>query len=155
MRRDFKVEKLSDEFGQYELISKCEACGHERRALPRSLANICGWDAKLEDVTLRLRCSKCGERRCTARPLPATAPHKPLKRRRQMFERSVGVLLRRTTRVSCGSAVFFGQYLGSKRVNLRVFARKRALHLRPVARDLCELHCHSFLQPRVWGVCWP
>jgi hypothetical protein len=30
MRRGFKVEKLSDEFGQYELILKCGACGHER-----------------------------------------------------------------------------------------------------------------------------
>ena len=74
MRRGFKVEKLSDEFGQYELILKCAACGHERRILPRSLANVCGWDAKLEEVTRRLRCSKCGERRCTARALPPVLP---------------------------------------------------------------------------------
>ena len=74
MGRGFKVDKLSDEFGQYELILKCEACGHERRTLPKSLANFCGWDARLEDVARRLRCSKCGERRCTARPLPPVAP---------------------------------------------------------------------------------
>jgi DNA-directed RNA polymerase subunit RPC12/RpoP len=74
MRRDFKVENLSDEFGQYDPILKCEACGHERRIVPKSLANVCGWDAKLEDVMRRLRCSKCGERRCTARPLPQVAP---------------------------------------------------------------------------------
>ena len=74
MRRDFKVEKLSDEFGQYDLILKCEACGHERRIVPKSLANVCGWDAKLEDVTRRLRCSKCCERRCTARALPSMPP---------------------------------------------------------------------------------
>ena len=74
MRRGFKVEKLSDEFGQYDLILKCEACGHERKTLPKSLANFVGWDATLADVTRRLRCSKCGERRCTARTLPPTPP---------------------------------------------------------------------------------
>ncbi len=58
MRRDFKIEKPSDEFGQYDLILKCGACGHERRVVPKSLANVCGWDAKLQDVTRRLRCSK-------------------------------------------------------------------------------------------------
>ena len=70
MRRGFRIEKLSDEFGQYDLILKCEACEHERRTTPHMLANICGWDARLEDVTRRLRCSKCGERRCVARALP-------------------------------------------------------------------------------------
>jgi len=74
MRRGFKVEKLSDEFGQYDLYLKCEACGHERRVVPKSLANVCGWDAKLDDVTRRLRCSKCGERRCRARPMPPLPP---------------------------------------------------------------------------------
>jgi hypothetical protein len=39
MRHGFKVEKLSDEFGQYDLILHCEACGHERRVVPKSLAN--------------------------------------------------------------------------------------------------------------------
>jgi hypothetical protein len=29
VRRDFRVEKLSDEFGHHDLILKCEACGHE------------------------------------------------------------------------------------------------------------------------------
>ena len=74
MRWDFKVEKLSDEFGQYDLVLTCAACGHERKIVPKSLANIAGWDAKLEDLTRRLRCSKCGERRCKARPLPPTPP---------------------------------------------------------------------------------
>ena len=74
MRRGFKVEKLSDEFGPYNLILKCEACGHERKILPKALANFVGWDAKLEDVTRRLRRSKCGERRYTARALPSMPP---------------------------------------------------------------------------------
>jgi hypothetical protein len=72
MRRRFKIEKLSDEFGQYDLILKCVACGHERRVVPKSLANVCGWDAKLADVTRRLRCSRCGD--CTARALPPVPP---------------------------------------------------------------------------------
>jgi hypothetical protein len=54
MRRGFKVEKLSDEFGQYDLILRCEACGHERNTLPKALANCAGWDAKLENVARRL-----------------------------------------------------------------------------------------------------
>ena len=69
MRRDLKVEKLSDEFGQYDLLLKCEGCGHERRADPQTLAKICGWEARLEEVAKKLRCSKCGERRCRARAL--------------------------------------------------------------------------------------
>jgi hypothetical protein len=56
------------------LILRCEACGHERRTVPRTLAGICGWDARLKDVTRRLRCSKCGERKCTARALPPISP---------------------------------------------------------------------------------
>jgi hypothetical protein len=76
MRRSFRIDKLSDEFGQYHLILRCEACGHERRTLPQALANLCGWDARLENVTARLRCSKCGERKCAARALPQIPPRR-------------------------------------------------------------------------------
>ena len=48
MAREFKVEKLSDEFGQYVLFLKCESCLHERRTTPHMLANVCGWDARLD-----------------------------------------------------------------------------------------------------------
>ena len=74
MRREFHVEKLSDEFGQYTLVLKCTACGHERTAEPRTLAALCGWDATLEEVGKRMRCSKCGEKKCTLRAFP---PQKP------------------------------------------------------------------------------
>jgi len=74
MRREFHVEKLSDEFGQYTLVLKCAACGHERTAEPRTLAALCGWDATLEEVGKRMRCSKCGEKKCTLRAFP---PQKP------------------------------------------------------------------------------
>ena len=74
MWREFHIEKLSDEFGQYTLVLKCGACGHERTAEPRTLARLCGWDARLEDVAKRMRCSKCGEKKCSLRAFP---PQKP------------------------------------------------------------------------------
>jgi hypothetical protein len=72
--RDLKITKLGDEFGQYELILKCGSCLRERHTTPHLLANICGWDAKLEDVARRMRCSVCGAKKCTARALPVTVP---------------------------------------------------------------------------------
>ena len=72
MAKDFDVDKLADEFGQYVLYLKCESCLHERRTTPHLLANLCGWDAKLADVARRLRCSVCGKRKCTARAVPMT-----------------------------------------------------------------------------------
>ena len=70
----FRIDRLSDEFGQYTLICTCAACRHERVASPQTLARLCGWDARLEDVAKRLRCSKCGRKQCTARAVP---PRKP------------------------------------------------------------------------------
>jgi len=74
MRRDPVITKLNDEFGHYTLILKCESCLRERHTTPHLLANICGWDAKLEDVVKRMRCSTCGAKRCSARAVPVTAP---------------------------------------------------------------------------------
>ena len=67
----FHVDKLSDEFGQYELHLKCGSCLHERRASPHTLAKLCGWDARLDDVVRRMRCSICGKKKCTALAVPA------------------------------------------------------------------------------------
>ena len=74
MAGDFHIDKLSDEFGQYTLVIKCLMCGHERAAQPHTLARVCGWDARLEDVAKRMRCSKCGKKGCTLRAVP---PQKP------------------------------------------------------------------------------
>jgi rRNA maturation protein Nop10 len=74
MRRGFQIEKLSDEFGQYTLVLKCSECGHERKAEPHALGRLCGWDARLEDVAKRMRCSKCGKKRCTLRAFPPKKP---------------------------------------------------------------------------------
>ena len=67
--REFQIDRLSDEFGQYVIYLAC-ACGHERRCEPRTLANIAGWDARLVDVAKRMRCSKCQRRGCRARVVP-------------------------------------------------------------------------------------
>ena len=74
MAREFHIEKLSDEFGQYTLILKCEKCEHERVTQPITLGRLCGWDSKLADVARRMRCSKCGAKRCSLRAVP---PRKP------------------------------------------------------------------------------
>jgi hypothetical protein len=73
MWRDFKIEKLSDEFGQYSILISC-ACGHTRRCDPRTLAAIVGWDARLEEVAKRMRCSKCRARACELKALALTKP---------------------------------------------------------------------------------
>jgi hypothetical protein len=74
MGRDFHIEKLSDEFGQYLLIIRCTACGHERSSDPHILGKLCGWDAKLTDVARRMRCSKCGKKQCKLRAIPPVRP---------------------------------------------------------------------------------
>ncbi len=49
MARGFPIEKLSDEFGQYRLVFKCSACGHERTVEPDMLALLfCRMDAATE-----------------------------------------------------------------------------------------------------------
>jgi hypothetical protein len=73
MRRDPEIKKLSDEFGQYVLVLTC-ACGHVRRASPHTLANMCGWDATIAEVAKRLRCSKCGEKKCSAKAVTQSKP---------------------------------------------------------------------------------
>jgi ribosomal protein S14 len=74
MPRDFQIDKLSDEYGQYSLILRCSECGHERIAEPHTLGRLCGWDSRLQDVAKRMRCSKCGMKRCTARAIPLQKP---------------------------------------------------------------------------------
>jgi hypothetical protein len=74
MGRDFNVTRLSDEFGQYLLYLKCSACAHERQTYPNLLAHLCGWDAPLQSVEKRLRCSKCGKKRCQIRAVPLQKP---------------------------------------------------------------------------------
>jgi hypothetical protein len=71
---EFRIERLSDEFGQYTLVLTCGGCRYERTTDPRALGRICGWDARIEDVARRMRCSKCGKKLCKVRAVP---PRKP------------------------------------------------------------------------------
>jgi hypothetical protein len=73
--RPLQITKLSDEFGQYQILLTCE-CGHTRKCNPQTLARIAGWDVKLDDLLKRLRCSKCGEKKCTAKVMCEIAPRK-------------------------------------------------------------------------------
>jgi hypothetical protein len=74
MPSGFHIDKLSDEFGQYTLVLKCSACGHERKAEPHTLGRLCGWDARLQDVAKRMRCSKCSKKCCVLRAFPPKKP---------------------------------------------------------------------------------
>ncbi len=74
MGREFNVNRLSDEFGQYQLYLKCSACAHERQPYPILLAHLCGWDATLQTVEKSLRCSKCGKKCCRIRAVPLQKP---------------------------------------------------------------------------------
>ncbi len=71
--RDVSIEKLDDEYGQYVIYLKCH-CGHIRRCDPHTLAAFAGWQARLADVVPRLRCSKCHQKRCTARTVALITP---------------------------------------------------------------------------------
>ena len=73
--RDPKIEKLSDEGGQYLVILKCDECNHTRRCYPHTLAAMGGgWEARLDDLVRRMRCSKCNAKKCIARTMRETAP---------------------------------------------------------------------------------
>jgi hypothetical protein len=69
---DLKIDKLSDEFGQYLIFIEC-GCGHSRRC-HQTLAAIAGWDARPNDVVKRMRCSKCNQKKCIARTVYQQKP---------------------------------------------------------------------------------
>jgi hypothetical protein len=71
--RDLKIDKLSDELGQYLIFIEC-TCRHTRRCHPQTLAAIAGWDTRLVDVVKRMRCSQCNQKKCTARTVCQQKP---------------------------------------------------------------------------------
>ena len=70
------IRKLSDHFGQFDIVLVCGACGHRRETEPITLARRCRVpnDSLIEDVVKRLKCSKCGLKKCSA---TATLPTRP------------------------------------------------------------------------------
>lgn len=59
MAKDFHVDKLADEFGQYKLYLKCESCSHERRTTPHLLANQSATEPYAMKVKQRTQSSRC------------------------------------------------------------------------------------------------
>ena len=57
------IDKLSDRSGAYVICVTCRKCRHEREILPKTLANILGWNVTLTQACTRLRCSKCQSRK--------------------------------------------------------------------------------------------
>ena len=57
------IDKLSDHSGSYVICVTCLKCKHARDMVPRTLANILGWDATLKQACTRLRCSHCQSRK--------------------------------------------------------------------------------------------
>jgi hypothetical protein len=69
------VNKLSDRFANYDLSIECKRCGHVCVTPPHVIARLLGWEATLDTVASRLRCSKFGTRgQCE---LTAQVQHKP------------------------------------------------------------------------------
>jgi hypothetical protein len=58
------IDRLSDHSGSYVICVTCLKCKHQREMVPRTLANILGWEATLEQARARLRCSRCQARKC-------------------------------------------------------------------------------------------
>ena len=55
-------------FGQYTLVLKCSACGHERYRGTAQYSGDCAVGTRgSSDVAERMRCSKCGKKKCTLR----------------------------------------------------------------------------------------
>jgi hypothetical protein len=61
MASPLNVVKLNDAGAQYQITITCK-CGHFRKVEPQKLAKLAGWEAKLDDVGRRFRCSRCGGR---------------------------------------------------------------------------------------------
>jgi hypothetical protein len=53
------VTRLNDRFGDYVIFVQCRKCKHSREIDPHALARLVGWEAELDKLSTRLRCSKC------------------------------------------------------------------------------------------------
>jgi hypothetical protein len=74
MRNLDHIQRLNDEGGRGWLIDVRCRCGRTGWLEPARLAHQVGWDATLESLRLRLRCTACGERGLTLTAIPAPRP---------------------------------------------------------------------------------
>lgn len=74
------ITKLSDQAGEFLIDVRC-SCGYAAWIKPKDLARRFGWEATLESLTPRLRCSKCGAKAAqfaaVAEPRPRGVPKNP------------------------------------------------------------------------------
>jgi hypothetical protein len=56
------IKKLNDHFGQYSVHVQCRRCKHGRDIQPAALARIFGWEAELQKIIPRMRCSRCDKK---------------------------------------------------------------------------------------------
>jgi hypothetical protein len=74
------ITKLDDCFGQFLVRVICD-CGACREIEPEALARLVGWTITLQELALRMRCSKCGRKAAelvaVARPRPRGIPKNP------------------------------------------------------------------------------
>ena len=74
------IRKLDDCFGQFLVRVSC-SCGFKREVEPEALARLVGWEATLEALAPRLRCSHCGKKAAevvaVATPRPRGVPTNP------------------------------------------------------------------------------
>jgi len=71
------IKRLDDCFGEF-LVRVVSACGACREIQPQALARLVGWKVTLKELTLRMRCSRCGKKAAevmaVARPRPRAVP---------------------------------------------------------------------------------
>jgi len=70
--RDVHIQKLSDEFGFYQLSIRCRPCGHTTVASPHTLARRFGWQCSLLTLQKHLVCAQCGQRAAEITAIPET-----------------------------------------------------------------------------------
>ena len=67
------IKKLDECFGDFLVRVVCE-CGACREIQPQALAALVGWKMTLQELALRMRCSRCGKKTAevvaVARPRP-------------------------------------------------------------------------------------
>ena len=74
------IKKLDDCFGQFLVRVVCD-CGAVREIEPEALARLVGWRITLKELSLRMRCSRCGKKAAqvvaVARPRQRGVPKNP------------------------------------------------------------------------------
>lgn len=74
MRRLDHIKKLSDEGGQGWLVDVRCKCGRSGWLEPSAVARAAGWDATLEWLQKRMRCSRCGQKDLSVTAVLAPKP---------------------------------------------------------------------------------